>query len=75
VILQDIPILTPLKLPLLEASFNDLLNPSTISHERREDRWHSYLSHLPMPKKGDKTPFIKIENGAYVMHFITHTTI
>jgi hypothetical protein len=51
----------PLKLSFLDAYFTGLLNPSTISINKRGERGHPYLRPLPSLKKGDATPLIKME--------------
>jgi hypothetical protein len=65
---------TPLKLPLSDASFINLLNPSSIKRKRGGDKENTSLKLLPNLKKGEVAPLIKIAKDTKVMHLTTHTT-
>jgi hypothetical protein len=61
VILQDDPILTPLKLQVVVASFINLLKPYTIKRKIKGDKRSPCHRPLSILNKGDVFPFIHIE--------------
>lgn len=73
-ILHAQPMHIPLKIPLYDPSFINLIIPLAIRRKRKGKHGHPYIRSFPGLKKGDVAPFINIEKNIEVMKLITQMT-